>query len=72
MHSSRIKSHTVITFLFLATTAMLFSFTMSALCAEPALKDASFIPQWSPQAQFAGYYVAFEKGIYRKYGINLP
>ena len=71
MHSSKKKSHTVITFLFLATTVMLFSFTMSALCAEPVLKDVSFIPQWSPQAQFAGYYVAFEKGIYRKYGINL-
>ncbi|MCX7966472.1 MAG: ABC transporter substrate-binding protein [Syntrophorhabdaceae bacterium] len=34
-------------------------------------QNASFIPQWSPQAQFAGYYVAFEKGIYKKYGINL-
>jgi NitT/TauT family transport system substrate-binding protein len=42
------------------------------LFAEEAdLKKASFIPQWSPQAQFAGYYVAYERGIYRKYGINL-
>ncbi len=38
---------------------------------ERPLKDASFIPQWKPQAQFAGYYVAFEKGFYRREGINL-
>jgi NitT/TauT family transport system substrate-binding protein len=30
-----------------------------------------FIPQWIPQAQFAGYYVAYEKGYYRKKGIDL-
>ena len=39
--------------------------------AEPALKQASFIPQWNPQAQFAGYYVAYEKGVYKKHGIDL-
>lgn len=35
------------------------------------LKEASLIPQWSPQAQFAGYYLARDKGIYRKHGIDL-
>ena len=39
--------------------------------AETTLKKASFIPQWSPQAQFAGYYVAYEKGFYKKNGIDL-
>lgn len=39
--------------------------------AEGSLKKATFIPQWVPQAQFAGYYVAQEKGIYRKHGIDL-
>jgi NitT/TauT family transport system substrate-binding protein len=39
--------------------------------AEGALRKATFIPQWVPQAQFAGYYVAREKGIYRKHGIDL-
>ncbi len=29
------------------------------------------ILQWSPQAQFAGYYVALEKGLYRKNGIDV-
>ena len=38
---------------------------------ETPLKKASFIPHWSPQAQFAGYYVAMEKGIYRKHGIDM-
>ena len=39
--------------------------------AETTLKKASFIPQWRPQAQFAGYYVAYEKGFYKKNGIDL-
>jgi NitT/TauT family transport system substrate-binding protein len=39
--------------------------------AEVTFKKATFIPQWSPQAQFAGYYVAYEKGLYKKYGIDL-
>jgi NitT/TauT family transport system substrate-binding protein len=39
--------------------------------AEQPLKKASFLLQWVPQAQFAGYYVAYEKGIYKKYGIDL-
>jgi len=30
----------------------------------------TLIPMWSPQTQFAGYYVAQEKGMYEKYGIN--
>jgi len=35
------------------------------------LTKVSFIPQWVPQAQFAGYYVALETGIYKKYGLDL-
>lgn len=30
-----------------------------------------FTPQWSAQAQFAGYYVAQEKGFYKQAGINV-
>jgi len=45
------------------------------VCVAPAecdaLKKVSFIPQWVPQAQFAGYYIGLEKGIYRKHGIDL-
>jgi len=36
-----------------------------------ALKPATFIPQWSPQAQFAGYFVAHAKGFYRQRGLDL-
>ncbi len=30
-----------------------------------------FLPHWIPQAQFAGYYVAAEKGFYREQGIDV-
>jgi len=57
--------------------AVLFSLFFFAAAAGPGafaeapLKKASFIPHWSPQAQFAGYYVAQEEGIYKKHGIDL-
>jgi NitT/TauT family transport system substrate-binding protein len=47
------------------------------LCSHPAgaaageLRTMTFLPQWLPQAQFAGYYVAYEKGFYHQYGIDL-
>jgi NitT/TauT family transport system substrate-binding protein len=42
-----------------------------AVRAQNELKKISFIPQWSPQAQFAGYYAAFEQGIYKKHGLDV-
>lgn len=39
--------------------------------AEMPLKNVSLMPLWSPQAQFAGYYVALDKGIYARHGIDL-
>jgi len=38
---------------------------------ENQLEPLSFLPQWRPQAQFAGFYVALEKGFYRQNGIDL-
>lgn len=35
------------------------------------LQKASLMPLWSPQAQFAGYYVALDKGLYAQHGIDL-
>ncbi len=35
------------------------------------LTSCAMVPHWSPQAQFAGYYVAAEKNIYRKHGIDM-
>ncbi len=51
----------------------LFLLTVPSLClnAAPVLKKAGLVTLWQPQAQFAGYYVALEKGIYRKHGIDL-
>ncbi len=42
-----------------------------AVSVEPVLKKAVLVPHWVPQAQFAGYYVALEKGFYRANGIDL-
>lgn len=39
--------------------------------AETVLKKAALMPLWTPQAQFAGYYVALDKGIYARHGIDL-
>lgn len=38
---------------------------------ETPLKSATLMPMWSPQSQFAGYYVALDKGIYARHGIDL-
>ncbi len=38
---------------------------------ETPLKKATLMPLWDPQAQFAGYYVALDKGIYARHGIDL-
>ncbi len=44
----------------------------TCLCAQDTpLKKVTFLPLWKPQAQFAGYYVAMEKGIYKKYGLDV-
>jgi len=58
--------------LFVLALGLLFLLIASGSGAEePRLKKATFIPQWVPQAQFAGYYIALDKGIYRKHGIDL-
>jgi NitT/TauT family transport system substrate-binding protein len=51
---------------------LLFFFVPSFVYGEgPPLKKATFLPQWKPQAQFAGFYVAQEKGFYKNHGIDL-
>jgi NitT/TauT family transport system substrate-binding protein len=42
---------------------------LPALCQD--LQPVTFLPQWTPQAQFAGYYVAIKKGFYQRRGIDL-
>ena len=36
-----------------------------------ALTPCTLMPLWSPQAQFAGYYVALEKGFYQRHGLDM-
>ena len=38
---------------------------------EIKMQKVTFITHWSPQAQFAGYYVAREKGFYKERGIDI-
>ncbi len=38
---------------------------------DKPLDKVSLIPQWIPQAQFAGYMVALDKGFYRDAGIDM-
>ena len=53
----------------LLTLITLVAGALSVLHAE--LKDVVFAPQWIPQAQFAGYYVAKEKGFFEQEGLNV-
>lgn len=41
------------------------------LTAHAQLPKIVFAPQWLPQAQFAGYYVAQEKGFYKDAGVEV-
>lgn len=43
----------------------------AGVAAAPTLKAATLMPLWTPQAQFAGYYVAQAKGLYARQGIDL-
>lgn len=54
-----------------AMALLLWASAAGAAAADGVLKRAVFIPQWIPQAQHAGYYMALEKGFYRKRGIEL-
>ncbi len=39
--------------------------------AATNLPATSLVLLWTPQAQFAGYYVALEKGFYRQHGVDM-
>ncbi|MHB8068064.1 MAG: ABC transporter substrate-binding protein [Desulfobaccales bacterium] len=42
-----------------------------AAASAAAGDQVSFIPQWTPQSQFAGYYVAHDKGFYAARGLDV-
>ncbi|OHE79719.1 MAG: hypothetical protein A2107_13380 [Verrucomicrobia bacterium GWF2_62_7] len=53
--------------------AVVGSLLLSAVVAQESapLAKVAFLPHWIPQAQFAGYYMAAEKGFYRQHGLDL-
>lgn len=53
--------------------AVLTTFLFLAAIPKPCFAEEAirFIPQWIPQAQFAGYYVAFEKGFFQDRGLSV-
>lgn len=65
-----LRTRTVLSSLLLLLISALQLVAPGALGAQ-TFKKAVFVPQWLPQAQFAGYYMAYEIGIYKKYGIDL-
>ena len=54
----------------LAAAAFL-AIAVSARAGAGTARKVTFTTPWVPQAQFAGYYVAQEKGFYRSRGIDL-
>jgi NitT/TauT family transport system substrate-binding protein len=57
-------------FVVAALTALL---PWCALAAEAIQSQPKvvFLPHWIPQAQFAGYYLALERGFYREHGLSV-
>lgn len=48
--------------------------TLSVILALSPLQmqgKVRFMPAWQPQAQFAGYYIALEKGFYEEVGLDI-
>ena len=50
-----------------------FTFVIALMfgCITQAQEEIVFVPQWTAQSQFAGYYVALEKGFYKKEGLRV-
>lgn len=44
---------------------------LGSLISYGQLHKLVFAPQWLPQAQFAGYYIALEKGFYKEAGLDV-
>jgi len=46
-------------------------FALLPMQSNTALRKIVLAVHWQPQAQFAGYYMAISKGIYKKYGLDV-
>ncbi len=68
----RIESYPSLILLVIFVQLFLFPASVPAsVFTQARPKKATLITLWVPQAQFAGYYVAIDKGIYLKHGIDL-
>ncbi|MDD2594562.1 MAG: ABC transporter substrate-binding protein [Bacteroidales bacterium] len=56
---------------FFANLVLLTILSCIPMGAQDKLHKITFSPSWMPQAQFAGYYVALEKGFYRDAGLDV-
>lgn len=50
---------------------LFFSYLLTVSAVSQNLTKLRFLPQWLPQAQFAGYYIALEKGYYKDFGLDV-
>jgi len=51
--------------------SLLFYFLLVLFVGAYSQTKVSYMPHWLHQAQFAGFYMALEKGIYQKYGLDV-
>ncbi len=58
-------------FLLSAFTCISLAFSFSISAGDEQKTKIRFLPQWSVQSQFAGYYMAQKKGIYSKHGLDV-
>lgn len=56
---------------FCAVSALSFCSGMPCNADGTNLQKVTFMPHWTPQAQFAGFYMAREKGFYAKNGLDV-
>lgn len=65
------KQAPICKFMPVALLLWVLSFVSGAAAENTHPAKVRFVPQWVPQAQFAGYYVALEKGFYRHSDLDL-
>ena len=56
---------------FIPNLGMVILFLCCSFIAQAQLPKLVFAPQWLPQAQFAGYYIALEKDFYKEAGVDV-
>ena len=53
------------------THLVLFLVFLLSFAGSLSAQKIVFTPQWTAQAQFAGYYIAYEKGFYKEAGLDV-